>query len=222
MLKHGFCARRLDLLSRDRITAQHRTVQYRLPFVKARRQFPEVLHYSSVIMQLFYAVVASGFAQIVCSLAFHVLFATWTTLGARASKEMRTNPAIRPMTDLRMGLYCPFMYVRCWWLATARESASVLNRVRLCCTSLPFVNAALLACAFVVFDKSIDHRAFNSVYMAGAQFGGVLWAVGPAHGILIDWCMYKTSINIPMLFLVATFLQYLVNGAVVASFLVAV
>ena len=85
--------------------------------------------------------------------------------------------------------------------------------------SLPFVNAALTACAYVVLRKAINVEAFGSEYTAGAHFAAILWAVGPAHGLLIDWCMYRVSLNLAMMFLVSTFLQALVNGAVVSSFL---
>lgn len=121
-----------------------------------------------------------------------------------------------------MGLYCPFIS--------------------------PFVQAALTSAAFITFRAAVDVSSFSSVYIAGgvgavavrcsdmgamltplcccclcvspgAHFGAILWAVSTCHGLMMDWAMYRISLDTIISFEIATFFAALINGAVIARYL---
>ncbi|KAL6076967.1 hypothetical protein QOT17_002659 [Balamuthia mandrillaris] len=140
-------------------------------------------------MSVVWTVLASGFAQIVAS---HVLmFGCWYPLGKRVDRELCTNQAFRPMNDLRMGLYMPFIS--------------------------PFVHAILLICARSVFGGALNayFASYDSPIYAGMAFSLAFWLLGQAHGIIIDYCCYKHNIFMSFWFLLLSAVLQAVNGAVV-------
>lgn len=92
---------------------------------------------------IFLTILVGGITQILaCFLLLFIFYLAPYPLSSKlATKELETNQIFRPMTDLRMGLYVPFIS--------------------------PFFHSALMIVAFIFFQPSLKLYIFDSIYHAG-------------------------------------------------------
>mmetsp|Transcript_38812 Transcript_38812/g.97791 ORF Transcript_38812/g.97791 Transcript_38812/m.97791 type:complete len:150 (+) Transcript_38812:116-565(+) len=144
--------------------------------------------------ELSIAALLSGSAQLVVSM---LLMGLLWPLASKVHKSLESSPIYRPNNDWRMSIYLPFVS--------------------------PFVNGFMTALAYRLLGTSGSlPLGFFSVALpwnVGIEFGVALWFVGAFHGIFIDHCCYRQSLNVTLWFQFMTFVQAIVSGAAIGYWL---